>query len=36
MLYLEAGYQLGLANIADNDNNTAHANQMFINFGVNF
>lgn len=36
MLYLEIAYQLGVANIADNDNFTTHANQLSINFGVNF
>lgn len=36
MLYLELAYQFGIANIADNDNNTMHANQLSINFGVNF
>ncbi len=36
MLYLEAGYQFGIANIADDDNLTAHGNALFINFGVNF
>ena len=36
MLYLELAYQFGLHNIADNDNLTIHANQLSINFGVNF
>jgi len=36
MLYLEAGYQFGMANILDDDNKTAHGNAFFINFGVNF
>lgn len=36
MLYLEAGYQIGMANIARGDNETAHGNAFFINFGVNF
>lgn len=36
MLYLEIAYQLGIANIADNDDYTTHANQLSINFGVNF
>lgn len=36
MLYLELAYQFGLHNIADNDNHTIHANQLSINFGVNF
>ena len=36
MLYLEAGYQFGLTNISDDEDLTTRANQMFINFGVNF
>lgn len=38
MLYLEAGYQFGIANIADDDviDGTVHSNALFINFGVNF
>ena len=36
MLYLETGYQFGMANILDSDNLTAHGNAFFINFGVNF
>lgn len=36
LLYLEVAYQIGVANIADNDNNSTHANQLSINFGVNF
>ena len=36
MLYLEVAYQFGIANIADDDNLTAHANQLSINLGVNF
>jgi len=36
MLYLEVAYQFGLANIAEDDNLTIHANQLSINFGVNF
>lgn len=36
MLYLELAYQFGIANIADNDNLSIHANQLSINFGVNF
>lgn len=36
MLYLEVAYQFGIANIADNDDLTAHANQLSINLGVNF
>ena len=36
MLYLEAGYQFGVANIADDDDLSIHSNALFINFGVNF
>ena len=36
MLYLEAGYQFGLTNIAKNDDFTIHSNALFLNFGVNF
>ena len=36
MLYLEVAYQFGLHNIADNSDNTIHANQVSVNFGVNF
>ena len=36
MLYLEAGYQIGMANILDSDDYTAHGNAFFVNFGVNF
>ena len=37
MLYLEAGYQFGIANIADDDiDDPIHSNALFINFGVNF
>lgn len=36
MLYFEVAYQFGVANISDNDDNTIHANQLSINFGVNF
>ncbi len=38
MLYMEAGYQFGIANIADDDaiDGTVHGNALFINFGVNF
>lgn len=36
MLYLEVAYQFGIVNIADNDNFNIHANQLSINFGVNF
>lgn len=37
MLYLEVGYQFGIANIADDDiDDTVHGNALFINFGINF
>ena len=36
MLYLELAYQLGVTNIADDDDFSIHANQLSINFGVNF
>jgi hypothetical protein len=36
MLYAEVAYQFGVANIADTDNMTTHANQLSINIGVNF
>ena len=36
MLYLEIAYQMGVANIADDDDLSIHANQLSINFGVNF
>ena len=36
MLYLETGYQFGMANILDDENNSAHGNAFFINLGVNF
>ena len=35
-LYLEAGYQFGMANIARDDDATVHGNAFFVNFGVNF
>lgn len=35
-LYLEAGYQFGMANILDDEDNTAHGNAFFVNIGVNF
>ena len=35
MLYLEAGYQFGIANIADGKG-SIHSNALFINFCVNF
>ena len=36
MLYLELGYQIGMANILDSDNDTAHGNAFIVNYGVNF
>ena len=36
MLYLEVAYQFGVVNIADDDDFSIHANQLSINFGVNF
>lgn len=36
MLYLEAGYQVGIANIADGKSKTNHGNAFVVNFGVNF
>lgn len=36
MLYLEVAYQIGLIDIADSKDMTTHANQLSINFGVNF
>ena len=36
MVYLEAGYQWGVANISNDDNNDARNNNFFLNFGVNF
>lgn len=35
-LYLEMGYQFGVADISDNDNYSAHGHNFFVNFGVNF
>ncbi len=35
-LYVEVGYQFGVANIADGDDVTAHGNAFIANFGVNF
>ena len=35
MLYLEAGYQIGVANIADGKG-TIHSNAFLLNFGINF
>ena len=35
-LYLEMGYQFGIADISDNDSYSAHGHNFFLNFGVNF
>lgn len=35
-LYLEMGYQFGIADISDADNYSAHGHNFFMNFGVNF
>lgn len=35
-LYLEMGYQFGITNILDSDNNAQHNGAFFVNFGVNF
>lgn len=34
-LYLETGYQLGVANIAQESVRTTHGNAIYINFGIN-
>lgn len=36
LLYIEMGYQFGLNNISDNEDNSAHHGAFFANFGVNF
>lgn len=36
MLYLELGYQLGVANISNDDNYDAHTRNFFCNVGINF
>lgn len=35
-LYVEVGYQIGVSNIAKDDDKTIHSNAFFANFGVNF
>ena len=35
-IYLEAGYQFGVSNIAKYDDYSIHSNALFLNFGVNF
>lgn len=36
MLYAEAGFDFGIANIGDDDFNSVHTRSFFINVGVNF
>ena len=36
MMYVELGYDLGLANITKDDFDTAHTRCLFINLGINF
>ncbi len=36
MMYVEAGYDLGLANIAKDDFDAVHTRCLFINLGINF
>jgi hypothetical protein len=36
MVYAEAGFDFGLANISDDDFNSTHTRNFFINVGVNF
>ena len=36
LLYLELGYQIGIANIAKDEYKTVHGNALFANFGINF
>lgn len=36
MLYAEAGFDFGLANVSKDDFDTAHSRNFFINVGVNF
>ena len=35
-LYMELGYEFGVANISDHDGYDAHTSGFFMNFGVNF
>lgn len=35
-LYLELGYEFGIADISDDDNHSAHGHNFFVHFGVNF
>ena len=35
-LYVELGYQFGVTNFLDSDDDTAHNNALFLNVGVNF
>ena len=36
MMYAELGYDIGLANIADNDFNSTRTRSFFFNVGINF
>ncbi len=36
LLYIEMGYQFGLSNISNNEDNSVHHGALFANFGVNF
>lgn len=36
MIYLETGYQFGIANVLDSEEFSQRGNAFFINFGVNF
>ncbi|MBQ7419721.1 MAG: PorT family protein [Prevotella sp.] len=36
MMYIELGYDLGLANITKDDFDTAHTRSLFISLGINF
>jgi len=35
-LYLELGYQFGVADISNNEALTKHGHAFFMNFGINF
>ena len=36
MIYVELGYQFGIANVLDSDEFSQHGNALFFNLGVNF
>ena len=36
MIYLETGYQFGIANVLDSEEFSQRGNAFFVNFGVNF